>query len=308
MSDMPKSSTTTSDKTSIGIVIAILAFFFLIFTITAGSLLALVSAEAISENAIGVIEVKGVIQAPDQTLKNIRKFSEDESLKAILVRIDSPGGSVSASQEIVEAIQMIQKPVVISMGDMAASGGYYVACAGPEIFASPGTLTGSIGVISQVLEIKDLMDFFKVTMHTVKTGDLKDAGSPYRAFNETDNAYFMAMGLEILDQFIEHVANARHMTKEQVTAIADGRVWTGREAKKLGLIDELGGMNAALEALKKKAGIVGDYTLVYPAKDRDEFLNALLAEGAGAIFTSLKASTENVIQKAESFQYLYRGE
>ena len=192
------------------------------------------------------------------------------------------------------------------MGDMAASGGYYVACAGPTIYANPGTLTGSIGVISQIMNFKDLMEIIKVNVHTVKTGELKDAGSPFREFNETDEAYFRALGLEILDQFVEHVAGARKMSKEQVLAIADGRVWTGREAKKLGLVDELGGMNVALEALKKKANLSGKVTLVYPKPSSEEWLSALLAEGASDVFTGLKTSAENAIQKKEAFQYLYQ--
>lgn len=299
-------SETNKDKVSLGVVIGFLAFFFLVFFICASALYSLAAGENLDEKGIGVVEIKGTIESADQTVRTIQTFIEDENVKAILVRIDSPGGSVSASQEMVEAIQSIKKPVVISMGDMAASGGYYVACAGPTIYANPGTLTGSIGVISQVLSFKDLMEVIKVNVHTVKTGELKDAGSPYREFNEADEAYFKALGLEILDQFVTHVSDARKMTKEQVMALADGRVWTGREAKQLGLIDELGGMNAAIDALKKKASLTGKVKLVYPKSDTNEWISALLAEGASGAFSGLKASAENAIQKKETFQYLYQ--
>ncbi len=299
-------SETNKDRVSLGVVIGFLAFFFLIFFICASALYSLAAGENLDETGIGVVEIKGTIESADQTVRTIQSFKEDENVKAILVRIDSPGGSVSASQEMVEAIQSIKKPVVISMGDMAASGGYYVACAGPTIYANPGTLTGSIGVISQVMNFKDLMEVIKVNVHTVKTGALKDAGSPYREFNEADEAYFKALGLEILDQFVGHVAEARKMTKEQVTALADGRVWTGREAKQLGLIDELGGMNAAVDALKKKASLTGKVKLIYPKSDTNEWISALLAEGASGAFSGLKASAENAIQKKETFQYLYQ--
>ena len=299
-------SESNKDKVSLGAVIGVLVFFFLIFFICASALFSLANGEMDTESGIGVVEIKGTIESADQTVRNIQTFKEDENVKAILVRIDSPGGSVSASQEMVEAIQSIKKPVVISMGDMAASGGYYVACAGPTIYANSGTLTGSIGVISQVMNFKDLMEVIKVNVHTVKTGELKDAGSPYREFTEADEAYFKALGLEILDQFVTHVADARKLSKEQVTALADGRVWSGREAKQLGLIDELGGMNAAIDALKKKAGLTGKVKLVYPKSDTNEWISALLAEGASGAFSGLKASAENAVQKKETFRYLYQ--
>lgn len=294
------------DKISLGVVIGVLAFFLLIFFICSSVLFSLANGEMEGEEGIGVVEIKGTIESADQTVRNIQAFKEDERVRAVLVRIDSPGGSVSASQEMVEAIQSIDKPVIISMGDMAASGGYYVACAGPEIYANPGTLTGSIGVISQVVNFKELMEIVKVNVHTVKTGELKDAGSPFRDFNETDEAFFRALGLEILDQFVSHVADARKMSKEQVMALADGRVWSGREAKTLGLIDELGGMNTAIEALRKKAGLSGNVKLIYPKSDSNEWISALLAEGASGAFSGLKASAENAIQKKETFQYLYQ--
>ena len=300
--------TEKSEKSSLGIVIGILVFFFIAIFACAGAIMGAIEAQDMKENAIGVVEIKGPITSADKTVRTIQNFTDDDQIKAMLIRIDSPGGSVSASQEMVEAIQSIKKPVVISMGDMAASGGYYVACAGPTIYANPGTLTGSIGVISNIIEYGDLMSFFRIHMHTVKTGDLKDAGSPYREFNEKDKAYFTALGLEILDQFVDHVATARKLPKEEVSKLADGRVWTGREAKNLGLIDEIGGMNKAIDGLKEKANLKGKHTLVYPELSTEEFLSSALSQGATDVVDKLKTSAENAILPSQpgAFQYLYQ--
>ena len=295
-----------SERISLGALIGILAFFFIVFLMCASVVFAVVSGEVTDATQIGVIEVKGTIAGADPVIENIQSFSDDEMISAILIRVDSPGGSVSASQEIVEAIQSIEKPVVISMGDMAASGAYYVSCAGPKIFASAGTLTGSIGVILQIVEYKDVIEFLKLKVHTIKTGELKDAGSPFREFNETDSAYFTELGLEILDQFIEHVANARHLDKAVVTKLATGRVWTGREAKKLGLIDEIGGMNAAIVALKKEANITGPHQLVYPKRKNNDLLYSLIEQGASDVSESIQTGAQNLINKVDGFQYLYK--
>ncbi len=296
----------SKEKTSVGAIVGILIFFFIVFFLVAGAVFAMVSGEEQVGERLGVVEVTGTIESADSTVKSIREFSEDEQIRGILIRVNSPGGSVSASQEIVEAIRSIQKPVVISMGDMAASGAYYVSCAGPTIYASAGTLTGSIGVISQVLEFKDVIDFLKLKVHTVKTGDLKDAGSPYREFNETDKVYFTELGLEILDQFVSHVAEARHLPKEKVMSLADGRVWTGRQALKLGLIDEIGGFGDAIDALKKEAGIQDKAVLVYPKRASDDLLLSLIENGATEVTHGIAAGARDVLNAPRSFMYLYK--
>lgn len=303
---MSENQTKSENKSSLGILIAVLAFFFFVFLMSAGAVLSLVALEDnIQGEPIGVVEITGTIASADETVRVISNFSMDDSIKAILIRINSPGGSVSASQEMVEAIRSIPKPVVISLGDMAASGGYYVACAGPEIYANPGTLTGSIGVISQVMEMKDLMDFFKVKIHTIKTGELKDSGSPYREFSDKDREYFATLGAEIMDQFVSHVAASRKLSKDEVLAVADGSVWTGREAYKRGLVDKLGGMQAAIEALKIKAGIVGPHTLVYPKRKTDALLYELLSESATDISENIRTKAQEIANRPEMFEYRY---
>lgn len=284
--------------------IIVCLFIFFVVMVCLSSIMAM-SDMTDTEEGIGVVEITGTIASADGTVKTIRDFNANKAVKAVLVRIDSPGGSVSASQEMVEAIKTIKKPVVISMGDMAASGGYYVACAGPKIFANPGTLTGSIGVISQVMEVKDLMEFFKVNVHTVKTGDLKDAGSPFRAFNEKDRDYFTKLGLEILDQFVSHVADARGKKADEIAALADGRVWSGRDAYKLGLVDALGGFNAALEALKEEAGISGNVALIYPKKNADTLIEEFLTQGVSSVSQQVREGVKSVISAPEAFEYRF---
>lgn len=300
-----KSTERSSERSGVVGLVGVLIFFFVVILMCAGAVATLVSSGSMVENGIGVVEVKGEIESAEDVIKTVQQFEEDPQIKAMVVRIDSPGGSVSASQEMVEAIQSITKPVVISMGNMAASGGYYVACAGPKIYANAGTLTGSIGVISQVMEVEDLLTFFKVKVHTVKTGALKDAGSPYRAFNEADRAFFSALGVEILDQFVSHVAQARKKTHDEIAVLADGRVWSGREAQQLGLIDEIGGFQVAINDLKKMAHITGNHTLVYPKKSTDSMLEDLLMQGASHVAVGLRSSLETAVNRPAAFEYRY---
>ena len=271
-----------SDRGGIIALIGILIFFFFIVLMVAGSLGAAISQDTPVENGIGVVEIRGTIATADSTVKVLQKFQDDDDIKAILVRIDSPGGSVSASQEMVEAIRGVTKPIVISMGDMAASGGYYVACAGPKIYANAGTLTGSIGVISQVMDLQDVLSFFKIKVHTVKTGALKDAGSPYRSFDDADRAYFTKLGLEIFDQFVSHVAEARHKTH-----------------------DEIGGFYSAIQGLKEMAHMTGNHTLVYPKKKTDTLLEELLLEGSSRVGAEIRDNLEAIIHRPDSFEYRY---
>lgn len=300
-----KSTERNSERSGVVGLVGVLIFFFVVILMCAGAVATLVTSGSMVENGIGIVEVKGEIESAEDVIKTVQQFEEDPQIKAMVVRIDSPGGSVSASQEMVEAIQSITKPVVISMGDMAASGGYYVACAGPKIYANAGTLTGSIGVISQVMEVEDLLTFFKVKVHTVKTGALKDAGSPYRAFNEADRAFFSALGVEILDQFVSHVAQARKKTHDEIAVLADGRVWSGREAQQLGLIDEIGGFQVAINDLKKMAHITGNHTLVYPKKSTDSMLEDLLMQGASHVAVGLRSGLETAVNRPAAFEFRY---
>src|SRR5581483_5777737 len=220
-------------------------------------------------NRIGVVEVEGVIRDADDQLKQIRRFRDNPTIKAILIRVNSPGGAVAPSQELHDAVAQAteQKPVVVSMGNLAASGGFYLSVGASKIFAEPGTLTASIGVIAQLPEVDALMEAAKLKMNTYRSGKFKDLGSPFRPPTDEDRKLFQAVIDDTYDQFLHAVAEGRHLKVEDVRPIADGRVMTGRQAKEAKLIDELGGMDAAAKAAVELAKLTGEPTLVYPPPD-----------------------------------------
>ncbi|MBL8951431.1 MAG: signal peptide peptidase SppA [Myxococcaceae bacterium] len=228
---------------------------------------------------VGVIEVSGTIMDSKRTLKELNKFAEAEHIKAIVLRIDSPGGAVGPSQEIYDAIKRIKakKKIVASMGSLAASGGYYIACATDKIYANPGTLTGSIGVIMEMPNVQGLLKWAGVDMNTIKAGKMKDSGSPFREMTPEERAYFEGMLADVHAQFIEAVAQGRKLTVEEVTPLADGRVFSGRQAKEVKLVDELGGIEAAIAEAGKLGGITGEPKTEYPKKDK-KFLRELMGD------------------------------
>ncbi len=190
----------------------------------------------------------------NSVLKELRKALKSKKVKAVLLRVNSPGGTVPMSQEIHEAILQLKekgKPVVVSMGDVAASGGYYIACAADKIVANPGTLTGSIGVIINLMNLKGLTDKVGLEPEVIKSGLFKDIASPYRKMTKEEHDILQALIMDSYDQFTTAVANGRKMPIEKVRTIADGRIYSGRQALKLGLVDELGSYTDALALLQK---------------------------------------------------------
>jgi protease-4 len=191
--------------------------------------------------------------ASSSALKFLRKAAADGHVKAVLLRVNSPGGTVSASQELTDEVMALRsknKPVVVSMADIAASGGYYIATAGDKIVAEPGTITGSIGVIFNAMNLKALGDKIGVQSEVVKSGQFKDIGSPFRPFTAEDRAILQGLITDSYDQFVQAVAKGRNMPVEAVKKLADGRIYSGRQALKLGLIDQLGGYDTALDVLQ----------------------------------------------------------
>jgi protease-4 len=233
---------------------------------------------------IGVVDIKGAIGMgrgsveSEPVLKVVKRYADDSDMKAVIVRIDSPGGAVGTSQEILDGLRRLaeDKVVVCTMGNMAASGGLLVAMGCDRIVAEPGTLTGSIGVISAFPNVRGLLQRFDVEMNTVTAGKLKDAGSPFREFSASDRAYWQELADRIHRQFIQAVAEGRDLPVEQVEKFADGRVMTGEQAVELGLVDELGGFQDAVDLAKELAEIRGEPRLVYPPDDRARFLEDLL--------------------------------
>ncbi|MBM3471719.1 MAG: signal peptide peptidase SppA [Armatimonadetes bacterium] len=231
-------------------------------------------------DTIGVISVEGIITGggsispffgatagSDNITALFREAAKDDVVKAIVLRIDSPGGSAAASQEIYEAVedyrQRTGKPVVASMSDVAASGGYYVAAPCSKIVALPATLTGSIGVIFETLEYHELLKKVGVKGNTMTSGPHKDMGSPFRAMTGEERKLFEAMIEDVYDQFVTAVADGRKMDKAKVKKLADGRVYTGRQAKEIGLVDELGSFRGAIKIAAEMARIEKEPTVKF---------------------------------------------
>ncbi|MDX2455020.1 signal peptide peptidase SppA [Desulfosarcina sp.] len=224
--------------------------------------------------AVGVVEIEGVIADARDTIEHIRRFREDEDIKAIVIRIDSPGGAVGPSQEIYREIRKTveTKKVVASMGAVAASGGYYVACATDGIVANPGTITGSIGVIMGYTNFRQLLDKIGMVPVVIKSGPYKDTGSPTREMRDDEREILQSITGNIHEQFVTAIAEGRKMDRAQVEQAADGRIFTGEDAKARGLVDRLGNFEDALEWAGKLGGIDGEVVPVYA---RDEKLSLL---------------------------------
>lgn len=227
---------------------------------------------------VAVVEIKGIIANAQPTIENLTEFSEDDSVKAVVLRIESPGGGVAPSQELYMEVRRTaeRKPVVASMGSVAASGGYYVAAAAQKIYANPGTITGSIGVILQFTNFEELFKKIGFRMETVKSGTYKDVGNPSRKMTPEERAYLQEMIANVHQQFVRDVAQGRHMQVEQVQGVADGRIFTGEQAKELGLVDELGNLKDAIAAAAKMGAIEGEPKVVYPEKKKRSVLDYLL--------------------------------
>jgi|SRR6266849_475449 len=239
----------------------------------------------VSGDRVGVVEVTGPITDSKKVLKELDDFREQDNVKSVVVRIDSPGGSVGASQEIYDAIKQTRKTkkVVASMGSLAASGGFYIACAADRVFANPGTLTGSIGVIFEIPNVQGVLKWAGIQMQTLTAGKMKDAGSPFRELTPDERVYFQGVLSDVHKQFIDAVAEGRGLSADEVKPYADGRVFTGRQAKEWKLVDSLGGFDAAVREAAKLAGISGKPKLEYPRQEK-KFLRDLLTDGAGSFF------------------------
>ncbi len=231
-----------------------------------------------SGDKIAIVEINDVIMSSEKTVEQIKKYREDKSIKAIIIRMNTPGGGVAASQEIYEEVKKTResgKIIVVSMGSLAASGGYYISMGSSLIVANPGTLTGSIGVIAQFLSIKDLAEKLGLNQTVIKSGELKDAGNPFREMNEKDKAYFQDVVDNSFGQFLDVVSKERKMSKEKLMQYANGRVFTGLQAKEYGLIDSLGTFEDAIRITSRMAGIEGEPRIVRERK-RISFFETLI--------------------------------
>jgi protease-4 len=246
---------------------------------------------------VGVIEVQGPITDAKQVVDDLNTFERDESIKAVVLRVDSPGGGVGPTQEIHAAVKKLKsKPVVVSMGSVAASGGYYIAAPAAHVFANPGTITGSIGVIMEFPDIADLLEKIGLHRRVIKSGKYKDIGSPVREMTPEEQDLLQALIDDVYQQFVEDVASGRNLDIETVKELADGRIFSGRQAMELGLVDELGGLQAAIEYSARRAGISGEPKVVYPKPESVSILDMILKRTAASLSLYLHQAQQGKLQ------------
>ena len=230
-----------------------------------------------SGDGIGVLQIEGAIDDPRTTLAELRRFRQTPWIKAVVVRIDSPGGAVAPTQEIFEEIQRTRqkKPCVASMGSVAASGGYYIASACDKILANPGTMTGSIGVIMQLSNFEDLMKKVGVKGINIKSGANKDIGSPFQPLSPEGRDILQSVVDNVHGQFVAAVAKGRGMDEARVRKLADGRIYSGAQAKELGLIDQFGTLEDAIQLAAKRVGLDDEPAVYYSRPEREHFWDRL---------------------------------
>ncbi|VVB92731.1 Peptidase family S49 [uncultured archaeon] len=249
---------------------------FILLVIIAGSTFLIFGGRdfGIPGNRVDVIYVQGVlltgslptgfgIATSEEITKSLKDASEDEGVKAIVMRINSPGGSPAASEEIVAAMKKVKKPIVISMGDVAASGAYYISAPADRILANPDTLTGSIGVIWEFQNRSAFYDKDGTSFYIAKTGELKDMGGDWRGLSDEEKKYADQIIQEAYDRFVKEVATGRNLSVSKVKDLADGRVYTGAKARELGLVDEFGSLDDAIEVAASLGGIQGKPEVTY---------------------------------------------
>ena len=230
---------------------------------------------------IAVIELSGPIYDSNSIIRQFKKYGDDEDIDAILFRISSPGGGVSASQEIYQEVRKVRdsgKPILASLGAVAASGGYYVALGADKIMSNPATVTGSIGVIVGLPNYEGLMNKLGLSFVNITSGPLKDSGSPYRKLRKDDREVFQEVVDDLYDQFVNTVSVERGMTIERVRELADGRIYSGNQAKKFGLIDTLGTYQDALDYAVELAGLIGKPNILKEKRRKSSLLDLFFGD------------------------------
>lgn len=259
----------------------------------------------ISGDKVALIKVEGVIFSPDHIIDELKDYAEDSSIKAIVLRIDSPGGGVVPAQEVYDSIMNAKKEgkkIVASMGNVAASGGYYIAAAADKIVANPGTLTGSIGVKMEYANVQKLLEKIGVNEMVIKSGEYKDVGSPFRPMTDAERKLLQTVIDDVQNQFVEAVAKGRGLPITDVRAIADGRIFTGRQALELKLVDQMGDLESSIQVAADLAGIKGKPKII--TRERKlQLLDYLKDEAATWVSDVL---TKSITKKQLQLQYLYR--
>ncbi|MCZ6638493.1 MAG: signal peptide peptidase SppA [Candidatus Dadabacteria bacterium] len=275
-----------------GIFLAIVILFLLIFIFLAGigsGLLLSGDSSFSSGDKVAVLRVEDVILDSQIYLESLDAIAKDDSVKALVVRIDSPGGAVGPSQEIFSELKKLGKelPIVASIGGVGASGGYYIACAAQKIYANPGAITGSIGVIAQFASYEKLLDWAMIDVEVIKSGKYKDVGSSFRKMNEADKQYIQQLIDNVYEQFKSAVADARDLDTKQIDKVADGKIYTGEQALNLKLIDELGTINDAISMAGDLGGIEGKPEVIYFPKKKSRLMDLLNSKVATSFLTGV---------------------
>jgi|ERR1700691_3702957 len=254
---------------------------------------------------IGVVDLDGVILSPQPVVGQLKKLADDSSIKAIILHVNSPGGGVAASEEIYREVKRIRedkkKRIVVSIETVGASGAYYIASASNKIYADQGSIVGSIGVIAEWVNYGDLLKWAKLKSIVFKSGEFKDTGNPARELTPAEQAYMQGLIDNMFGQFVQAVADGRGMKFDDVKAIANGKVWTGKEALSMKLIDNVGDFEAVVNDTAQSVGISGEPTLVHPEKDRRTVLDLLLGD-----VSQYLPDTEKMLEQHVGFYYLWK--
>jgi len=275
-----------------GFFLAIVLLFLFVFIFLAGigsALLLSGKGSFSSGDKVAVLRVEDVIIDSQIYLDSIETISKDDKVKALVVRIDSPGGAVGPSQEIYSELKELGKeiPIIASIGGVGASGGYYIACAAEKIYANPGAITGSIGVIAQFASYEKLLNWAKIDVEVIKSGKYKDVGSAFREMSDADKEYIQQLIDNVYDQFKSVVATSRNLDTKQIDSVADGKIYTGEQALNLKLIDELGTINDAITVAGNLGGIQGDPEVINFPKKKSKLYDLLNSKIDTNILTSV---------------------
>ncbi len=254
---------------------------------------------------IGVVDLDGVILSPQPVVGQLKKFADDSSIKAIIIHVNSPGGGVAASEEIYREVKRIRtekkKRIVVSIETVGASGAYYVASGSDKIYADSGSVVGSIGVIAEWMNYGDLLKWAKLKNVVIKTGEFKDTGNPARDLTPAEQAYMQDLINNMFGQFVHAVADGRGLKYDDVKAIANGKVWTGEQAKSMNLIDGVGDFETVVDETAKSVGIHGEPTLVRPDRDRKTLMDLLLGD-----VSQFLPGREKMLEQQVGFYYLWK--
>ncbi len=254
---------------------------------------------------IAVVDLDGVIFSPKQIVPQLKKFADDDSIKAIIIHVNSPGGGVAASEEIYREVKRIRdekkKRIVASIETVGASGAYYVASATNKIYADKGSIVGSIGVIAEWVNYGELLRWAKLNAITMKAGEFKDTGSPTREMTPAEREYMQALIDNMHTQFIQAVADGRHVKEADIRAIANGKVWTGEQALSMKMVDQVTDFEGAVKDTARAVNISGEPTLVYPPKERRSGLDLLFGDVSDYLPTR-----EKLLEQQVGFYYLWK--